>query len=71
MNAFRDHTLADDRHAARDPVRAAQPERAPRRRRDAPVVSARRRVGALLVEAGLHLMTGGEPAGQISSPLAR
>jgi hypothetical protein len=69
MNAFIDHALADLRHAEHYATASAAP-RASRRR--APVsAGARRRLGVLLVEAGLHLMTRSETAPVVSPPLAR
>ncbi len=58
MNAMLDHALADERHGARygarrTATRAAIPTGRP----------TRERVGALLVEAGLHLMTRGARSG--------
>ena len=69
MNAFQDHALAatihSERYTTATPIGAAPPRRV--------IVPAdlRPRLGALLVEAGLHLMTSSEPAGRLSSPLAR
>jgi hypothetical protein len=82
MNAFTDHALADLRHAERYASTSAESAEsaesaasaAPRasRRRRAPVsAGARRRLGVLLVEAGLHLMTRSEAVPGVSSPLAR
>jgi hypothetical protein len=78
MNAFTDHALADLRHAERyAPVSAVSAvsvvsavSAAPHasRRRRAPVsAGARRRLGVLLVEAGLHLMTRSEAVSGVSS----
>jgi hypothetical protein len=65
MNAFTDHALADLRHAEHYASTSAVPS-APHRR--APVsAGVRRRLGALLVEAGLHLMTRSETAPVVSS----
>jgi hypothetical protein len=74
MNAFTDHALADLRHAehyaaASTASAAYTAYTAPRH---APVSApVRHRLGALLVEAGLHLMTRSEPVSGVSSPLAR
>jgi hypothetical protein len=80
MNAFTDHALADLRHAehyaaastastASAAYTAYTASTAPRH---APVSApVRHRLGALLVEAGLHLMTRSEPVSGVSSPLAR
>jgi hypothetical protein len=77
MNAFTDHALADLRHAehyaaastASAAYTASAASTAPRH---APVSApVRHRLGALLVEAGLHLMTRSEPVSGVSSPLAR
>jgi hypothetical protein len=72
MNAFTDHALADLRHAERyAPVSAVSAVSAvphASRRRRAPVsAGARRRLGVLLVEAGLHLMTRSEAVSGVSS----
>jgi hypothetical protein len=65
MNAFTDHALADLRHAEHY---ASTPAVSPAPTRRAPVsAGARRRLGVLLVEAGLHLMTRSEPASPVSS----
>jgi hypothetical protein len=70
MNAFTDQALADLRHAERYAATSAVPHAS--RRRRAPVsAGARRRLGVLLVEAGLHLMTRSEAVPAVSSPLAR
>lgn len=57
MNALLDHALTDDRHAARYGRRATAHSLLPAGR------PARERVGMLLVEAGLHLMTRGARPG--------
>jgi hypothetical protein len=71
MTAFNEHALADARHeerysAVRIPARGTHS-----RHRSATFGPARRRLGVLLVEAGLHLMARSEPAPRVSSPLAR
>jgi hypothetical protein len=69
MNAFTEHALADLRHAEHYASSSAVPAAATRR---APVSDGvRRRLGVLLVEAGLHLMTRSEAVPAVSSPLAR
>jgi hypothetical protein len=71
MNAFTDHALADLRHAERYAA-ASTASTASAAPRHAPVSApVRHRLGALLVEAGLHLMTRSEPVSGVSSPLAR
>jgi hypothetical protein len=62
MNPMLAHRLADDRFAARP-----RPTRSVRAGRPRPQL--RRRVGALLVAAGLHLMTTDDRARPVS-PLA-
>jgi hypothetical protein len=72
MNAFTDHALADLRHAERYTARPAAPSASAAPSRHAPVSApVRHRVGALLVEAGLHLMTRSDAVSGVSSPLAR
>jgi hypothetical protein len=65
MNALTDHALADLRHAehyaSTSVVRLAPTRRAP------VADGVRRRLGVLLVEAGLHLMTRSETAPVVSS----
>ena len=65
------HVLADDRHGARYDRRGTAGNGARSRRPRAAVSAARRSLGVLLVEAGLHLMARSEPAPRVSAPLAR
>jgi hypothetical protein len=73
MNAFTDHALADLRHAERYAAAstastASTASAASAAPRHAPVSApVRHRLGALLVEAGLHLMTRSEPVSGVSS----
>jgi hypothetical protein len=65
------HVLADDRHEERYGRRGIAAHGALSRRPRAAVSAARRSLGVLLVEAGLHLMARSEPAPRVSAPLAR
>ena len=71
MNALQDHALADTRHGERYVTARTAPQAARDARPRPAITGARRRLGVLLVEAGLHLMTRSEAAAPLSSPLAR
>lgn len=62
MTALSTHALADLRHAERY-ARPACNARSARRR---PLRGARQRLGVLLVEAGLHLITGADRSPAVS-----
>jgi hypothetical protein len=67
MNAFSNHALADNRHGERYNRRGTAAHGAPSRRSRTAVIAARRRLGVLLVEAGLNLMARSEPAPRVTS----
>jgi hypothetical protein len=66
MTPMSTHSLADARHAERYTHTSPVLARAPR----SPLRGVRRHLGMLLVEAGLHLITGADRS-RVVSPLAR